>query len=226
MSDAKKESLRRRWFRSRCDWLTLVDFINSVVAELGEWNPLWAYIFLAVSAFLENVLPPVPGDVVVIFSAYLVGRGVLDWVPVYLCTCFGGVVGFWVMYTIGARYGSQIVQSRMRFASEDRLQKVALWLDRYGIWLILANRFLSGIRSVIALSAGVGRMGWKVVFCGGLVSMGIWNGLLIYLGLLLGDNWKIASELLSDYNRVVLSALALVAAVALVRVFRRRKSGC
>ena len=130
------------------------------------------------------------------------------------------------MYVIGARYGSQIVQSRIRFSSEDRLQKVSLWLDRYGIWLILANRFLSGIRSVIALSAGVGGMGWKSVFCGGLVSMGIWNGLLIYLGLLLGDNWKIASELLSDYNRVVLSALALVVALALVRIYRRRKSSC
>ncbi|MBQ41251.1 MAG: DedA family protein, partial [Gemmatimonadetes bacterium] len=49
------------------------------MAELGTWDPLWAYAFLLISAFLENVIPPVPGDAVVVFSAYLVGRGVLDW---------------------------------------------------------------------------------------------------------------------------------------------------
>ena len=71
----------------------MVDFINSAVAELGRWNPLWAYLLLAASAFLENLIPPVPGDVVVIFSAYLVGRGVLEWIPVYACTCLGGTPG-------------------------------------------------------------------------------------------------------------------------------------
>ena len=88
---------------------------------------------------------------------------------------------------------------------------------------MLANRFLSGIRSVIALSAGMGGMGWKPVVGLGLVSMAIWNGLLIYAGLLVGNNWERAVELLGDYNRTVLAAIATLVAVALFRAWRRRR---
>ncbi len=200
----------------------MVDFINSAVAELGRWNPLWAYFFLAASAFLENLIPPVPGDVVVLFSAYLVGRGVLEWIPAYVCTCLGGTLGFSVMFALGARHGARILQSRFRIASVQSLERATRWLERYGAWLVLANRFLSGIRSVIALSAGMGGMGWKPVVGLGLVSMAIWNGLLIYAGLLVGNNWERAVELLRDYNRAVLAVIATLVAVALFRAWRRR----
>ncbi len=201
----------------------MVEFINSAVAELGRWNPLWAYILLVASAFLENLIPPVPGDVVVIFSAYLVGRGVLEWIPVYVCTCLGGTLGFSVMFALGARHGARILQSRLRIASVQSLERASRWLERYGAWLVLANRFLSGIRSVIALSAGMGGMGWKPVVGLGLVSMAIWNGLLIYAGLLVGNNWERAVELLGDYNRTVLAGIATLVALALFRAWRRRR---
>ena len=199
----------------------MVDFINSAVAELGRWNPLWAYLLLAVSAFLENLIPPVPGDVVVIFSAYLVGLGVLEWIPVYVSTCIGGTLGFSVMFVLGARHGARILQSRLRIGSAQSLERAARWLERYGVWLVLANRFLSGIRSVIALSAGMGGMGWKPVVGLGLVSMAVWNGLLIYAGMLVGTNWERAAELLGDYNRIVFAVIATVLAVVLIRAWRR-----
>ena len=199
----------------------MVDFINSTVAELGRWNPLWAYLLLTVSAFLENLIPPVPGDVVVIFSAYLVGLGVLEWIPVYVSTCIGGTLGFSVMFVLGARHGARILQSRLRIGSAQSLERAARWLERYGVWLVLANRFLSGIRSVIALSAGMGGMGWKPVVGLGLVSMAVWNGLLIYAGMLVGTNWERAAELLGDYNRIVFAVIATVLAVVLFRAWRR-----
>lgn len=201
----------------------MADFINSTVAELGRWNPLWAYILLAVSAFLENLIPPVPGDVVVIFSAYLVGLGVLEWVPVYISTCLGGTLGFSVMFALGARHGARVLQSRFRIGSARNLARATRWLERYGVWLVLANRFLSGIRSVIALSAGIGGMGWKPVVGLGLVSMAIWNGLLIYAGMFVGTNWERAVELLGDYHRTVLAVTATVLAGVLFRAWWRRR---
>ena len=75
------------------------------------------------------------------------------------------------------------------------------WLDRYGTALILVNRFLSGIRSVIAIAAGIGGMGWKKVVLCGLVSMGVWNGMLLYAGVLVGRNWGRIVEYLGYYNR-------------------------
>ena len=45
------------------------EYMDSFIEALGQMDPLWAYGFLLLSAFLENVIPPVPGDTVVVFSA-------------------------------------------------------------------------------------------------------------------------------------------------------------
>lgn len=195
--------------------------------RIGELPPPWAYAVLALSAFLENVLPPVPGDTVVVFAAYLAGRGALDWLPVYVATCLGGTAGFVLMYVIGRWQGRGFQQGggwRARVFPQRRLQRAERWLRRYGAWLVLANRFLSGVRSVIALSAGFAGLGWVTVAGLGLLSMALWNGLLLYAGLALGENWERVSGLLSRYNRAVIALLLIGAAAIGLRLWLRRRS--
>ena len=195
--------------------------------RIGELPPPWAYAVLALSAFLENVLPPVPGDTVVVFAAYLAGRGALDWLPVYAATCLGGTAGFVLMYAIGRWQGRGFQQGggwRARVFPQRRLQRAERWLRRYGAWLVLANRFLSGVRSVIALSAGFAGLGWVTVAGLGLLSMALWNGLLLYAGLALGENWERVSGLLSRYNRAVIALLLIGAAAIGLRLWLRRRS--
>jgi membrane protein DedA with SNARE-associated domain len=198
--------------------------INELIETLSSWNPLWAYGFLLISAFLENVIPPVPGDTVVVFSAYLVGRGALEWLPVYLTTCLGGTIGFMVMYYLGLTKGRSLLDGvGKRYFSATHLARAEGWLERYGMGLILANRFLSGIRSVVALSAGVGRMPWKRVAALGFASMAVWNGMLLYAGALVGENWDTVMQFLQTYNKVAMSVIALSAAAIGIRVWRSRR---
>ena len=197
--------------------------LHRLIEELGQLNPLWAYGLLVISAVLENLIPPVPGDTVVVFSAYLVGRGVLEIGPVYLATCFGGTLGFMAMYYLGFSQGRAFFAGRRgRFFASESVARAEEWLARYGVLLVLANRFLSGIRSVIAISAGIGGMSWKkVAVCGG-VSMAVWNGLLLYVGLLVGQNWEKVGEFLAQYNRILVAILAIVGLIVLSRWWRRR----
>ena len=200
-------------------------YFRQLVEGLSTWHPLWTYGFLLLSAFLENVLPPVPGDTVVIFSAYLAGRGVLRWIPVYVATCVGGTAGFAVVFWVGRVHGRAVLaSSRLRLFPPDRLARAQTWLSRYGAWLILANRFLSGVRSVIALGAGVGGMGWKRALVMALASMLLWNGLLLYAGVVLGQNWEAVTSVLQQYNRIALVAV-LVASGALLLRWQRRCRG-
>ena len=194
------------------------ELFGQLVGALEEMNPYLAYGLLFVCAFLENVLPPVPGDTVVVFSAYLVGRGIWDIAPVFATTVSGGVLGFMFMFFMGMRYGRSLFEGRGgRVFTSDGLQRAEGWLTRYGFWLILANRFLTGVRSVVAISAGLGKMSpVRVLFAGGL-SMMVWNGLLLYIGLLLGQSWGEVSELLKQYNRVLLGAFVLGIGILSVR---------
>jgi membrane protein DedA with SNARE-associated domain len=61
-------------------------------------HPVWAYTFLFVSALIENIFPPVPGDTVTIIGAYLVGVGALQFWGVFLSTTFGSISGFMGLY--------------------------------------------------------------------------------------------------------------------------------
>ena len=198
------------------------ELFGQLVGALEEMNPYLAYGLLFVCAFLENVVPPVPGDTVVVFSAYLVGRGIWDIAPVFAMTVSGGVVGFMFMFFMGMRYGRSFFEGRGgRVFTSEGFQRAEGWLARYGFWLILVNRFLTGVRSVVAISAGLGRMSpVRVLFAGGL-SMMFWNGLLLYVGLLLGHNWGEVSELLRQYNRVLLGAFVLAIGILFVRRWLR-----
>ena len=200
------------------------DLVNGLVEEVAQWDPLWGYAVVTLSAFLENVIPPVPGDSVVVFSAYLVGRGVLSWGPVYAATWAGGTAGFMVMYYLGRTGGRALIgHSGNRLFGTEQLARAEVWLDRYGSWLVLVNRFLSGVRSVIALAAGLGNLPWgRVAVLGGL-SMALWNGLLLYAGMLVGSNWEAVLQALRQYNQVVAGAAFLVIAAALARRWRRRR---
>ena len=203
----------------------MAEAINELVEELSQWNPFWAYGFLLFSAFLENVIPPIPGDTVVVFSAYLVGRGALGWLPVYFATCAGGIIGFMTMYYLGLTRGRSFLDGiGKRYFSGDHLSRAEGWLGRYGVGLILANRFLSGIRSVIALSAGIGRMHWKWVAICGLVSMAVWNGMLLYAGAVVGENWDSVVQFLQVYNKVAAALIAVAVAGIGIRMWRLRRA--
>ena len=193
-------------------------YYSQLVEGLSTWHPVWTYSFLFASAFVENVVPPVPGDTVVIFSAYLAGRGVLGWIPVYVATCLGGIAGFVTMFWVGRVHGRALLAgSRSRLFPPERLTLARAWLSRYGAWLILVNRFLSGVRSVIALGAGAGDVSWKQMLAMGSISMLLWNGLLLYAGVRVGQNWEAVAALLRQYNRIALGAVVAVVVGVLVR---------
>jgi membrane protein DedA with SNARE-associated domain len=201
------------------------EYLNRIGAELGQWPPALVYGALILSAVLENLIPPVPGDTVVVFSAYLVGRGVLGLWPAYLATCAGGLAGFMAMYYLGYTRGRAFFLARGgRLFSAENLGKAEAWLARYGMALVVANRFLSGVRSVIALSAGMGRMDWRRVALWGLLSIALWNGLMFYAGMLVGQHWERMLDYLEKYNRVLTAAL-LACLLALAWRWWRRRSG-
>ncbi|MHB2155594.1 DedA family protein [Calditrichota bacterium GD2] len=201
--------------------------LESLSEFFNQLNPWLAYTLLFVSAFVENVFPPIPGDTVTVIGAYLVSTGKLHFWGVYVSTTLGSVVGFFTMYVIGLRVGTRILKSKLlqRFFSVEKSDKVKAWFAKYGYWVIAANRFLSGTRSVISLFAGFFALRWLPVVLLSLLSAAVWNGLLIYGGYLLGVNWEKIVYLIRQYNKFVLIISVLVIIlVILLRVVRRRKN--
>lgn len=195
---------------------------------LNSIDPLVAYVILFFSAFVENVLPPVPGDTVVVIGAYLVSTERLGFWGVFISTCIGSSFGFMVMYYIGVKFGRSFIfnKSRSKIFKESQIQRVENWFANWGYWVIFANRFLSGTRSVVSLFAGMFHLNAFYVFGLGLISTMIWNAILISLGILLGENWNNLIGYISQYNLVFIILTVIITVMILVfKLLKKNKSG-
>ncbi len=192
----------------------MVELFSDFFNWLAALPPVWMYVMLFVIAYGENVMPPIPGDMVIVFGGYMAARGVLSFSLVVLLCVLGGALGFMSMFYPGWRAGNAAVDpKRMRWLPKAQVQKARVWLQKYGYGLIAANRFLAGMRSVIALSAGIARMRpWPVCFYATL-SATVWTVLIAYLGYMVGDNWQIIGEWLRLYGRITFWIMAASLAV-------------
>ncbi len=202
--------------------------MNEYVSDLLNWMealpPIVAYVLILAIAYGENVLPPIPGDVVVVFGGYLVGVGKLNFVLVVLLSTLGGLLGFMTMFAIGYVLGEAVTDPRrLRWLPKGQIEKARRWLDRYGYGLVAANRFLSGLRSVISIAVGMAQMNPWTTAVFAVISAAVWTLLLSYAGYALGENWQIIAEYLRAYGRVVLGLVLLAAAVFFVRRYLKRK---
>lgn len=194
--------------------------MDSFLEHFLGMSPLIIYSILFFSSFLENIAPPIPGDTVTVFGAYLVGIRRLDFIAVLVATTLGSLLGFMTLYFIGYKFGwDYFYKKNYRFLPRSRLEEVDKWFNRYGYVIILGNRFLSGIRSVISIFSGMSRLPWLRVSTLAFISCAVWNALLITAGYLLGDNWSRVTDFIKSYNQVVL----VIIVITLILFFLHRK---
>lgn len=196
----------------------LINLLDSMTTYISSLSPAYMYLALFLSSYIENVFPPIPGDTVVVFAAYFVGRSQQHYWGVFISTTIGSVAGFMTYYLLGYLIPREyFIRKNFRFLPARNFEKAGEWFQRYGFWIVAANRFLSGIRSVISIVAGLYRLPWLQVLALATVSCAIWNGLLIWAGYLLGANWRFIEEILRQYSRAILSLFVLLGAVWLAR---------
>ncbi len=190
--------------------------MENFLLQLQQIDPGWAYLVLFTSAVVENIFPPIPGDTVTLMGAFLTGRGVLDFWGVFISTTLGSVTGFMGLYAVAYWLEeSWIEKHRPRWLKAKKIRKVETWFNNYGYWVILMNRFLSGVRSVISLVAGIFKLKALKVFLLSLISCAVWNGIIIYAGTTLGKNWKEVLHFLQIYNRIIIIAITVIAVIVI-----------
>jgi membrane protein DedA with SNARE-associated domain len=121
-------------------------------------------------------------------------------------------------YTRGRRY---FLSHHGRWIDPDHLHRIERWFGRYGTRVILVSRFLTGIRSAVALAAGLGEVPRGKMLLFTTLSTLLWNGLIVGLAVALGSNWQAIYDFARLYNRLVLAFLGL-AALALAVHWRLR----
>jgi membrane protein DedA with SNARE-associated domain len=185
----------------------LGQFIISVVSHAS-------YPGIVVLMAIESACIPLPSEVIMPFSGYLVFVGRFNLLGVSLAGAIGCNVGSMVAYGIGARGGRPLIERYGRYVliTHRELAMADRWFERYGDWTVFFARLLPLIRTFIALPAGVSRM--NVVrfnvytFLGSLP----WCFVLAYAGVKLGDHWMVLREYFHRFD-VVLTVMFVVAVI-------------
>jgi membrane protein DedA with SNARE-associated domain len=193
--------------------------VEELLRRLSTVNPLWVYFSVAGFAFLENIFPPLPSDALVLFVGSLVGLGHVDFTVALIFTALGSTAGFVVMYKVGDWFGLKILETgKIPFIPVDKVHKVEGWFRKYGYFLIVVNRFLTGTRAVVSFFAGMSELPLTATTILSFASALIWNFLLLFAGKELGENWQKIGSSLATYSQGITLVLLAVALLVVIRL--------
>jgi len=170
---------------------------------IAETSPVIIYFVLLLFIFMENILPLVPGDAVLIFSAYLAGRGTLSPLLTFVLTVLGSIAGFTLAFSLSRYWGRDFFEQRkFPFMPLRRMHKIDHYFHEFGGWFLMIGRLIPGSRLALALFAGFSKISYPRAFSFTVVAILLWNGTIFILGKELSENWTAIKEWLSGYNTI------------------------
>jgi len=172
------------------------------------------YFGITLLMALESAGVPIPSEIIMPFSGFLVSSGrFFLWLVVFWAT-IGNLLGSLILYIIGyyggrpfiLKYGSYF------FFSEQELEKSDEWFKKYGSPAIFFGRLLPVVRTYISLPAGVTKMNLSKFLIYTFIGSIPWNFALAYVGIILGDNWTKIDVYFRKFDYLVL--IVILAAIA------------
>ena len=123
--------------------------------SLALWVGQYGYsaIFFILVGGIVGV--PVPDQLLLVISGYLVLTHSLSLAPTLLAAIFGSIVGITLSYGLGR--GSGTCVSKIRFAA-DHLHNARQWFERFGRWTLVFGYFIPGVRNLIGFTSGIMRL--------------------------------------------------------------------
>lgn len=186
-------------------------FIKSLIAFAG-------YGGIVILMGIESACIPLPSELIMPFAGYLVFQGTMKLVWVATAGAIGCNVGSLVAYEIGCyggrplveRYGRWILMGRRELDTADR------FFARWGYLAVFVGRLLPVIRTFIALPAGIARMPRVRFHVYTFLGSWPWCFGLAWLGMKLGENWRVIGKYLHKFD-VVIVVILVVGIVWFVR---------
>lgn len=195
-----------------------VKYITAGIAYLGYPG---VFVFMA----LEAMCLPIPSEIVLVFAGFLAGQGRFSVWGAMLAGLAGALTGATVAYWAGRLGGRPLLErwGRWVLLTPRRLDRVEQWFSRYGAGAVIICRWVSGLRAIVSVPAGLARMEyWRFLACTAIGS-GVWVVTAVMIGFFVGEEWRAILNVLERANRALL-VLVLAGVCALVYLRARRVS--
>lgn len=181
--------------------------VIAVIAKLG-----YAGVFFLMA--LESAAIPIPSEIIMPFSGFLVFEGKFNFWASVLTGTFGNVFGSLILYWIGAKWGRPFFSRFGKYflIHETDLDLAERWFMKYGKAAVFFGRLLPVIRTYISFPAGLSKMAIKTFLVYTFIGAFFWSVFLTFLGVKFGENWKILEVYFRKFD-LVIGAVILIFAV-------------
>ena len=186
------------------------EFIISIMNQFGYLG-----VFLLIA--IENIFPPIPSEVILLFSGFMTTYTSLNIVGMIIASTLGSLVGAIALYYIGKILNKErlkkIVAGKigkvLRLKAKD-IDKADAWFDTKGNKTVFFCRFIPIVRSLISIPAGMGEMPMPKFLVYTILGSAIWNTVLVVLGNQVGEKWTSILHIFDQYSHIVLILLIIL----------------
>ena len=180
----------------------LAKFIISLISSFG-------YLGVALAMAIESASIPLPSEIIMPFSGFLISQGVLNFWLVVLSAGIGGTAGSLAAYAVGFYGGETLVRSLIRkygkfvLVHEYELDEAEHWFRKHGEAITFFSRLLPVVRTFISLPAGIAKMNIRSFILYAFLGTIIWCSVLAYVGVILGENWNMLGPWFHKFDTAI-----------------------
>lgn len=186
------------------------------------------YLGIALLMALENIIPPIPSELIMPLAGFTVTQGEMNFVLVVVAGTIGSVLGATPWYFLGKYWGlnrTKKVADRygkwLTLSGKD-VEKAKTWFDRRGYIATGIGRLVPGIRTYISLPAGISKMPFLPFLIYSTIGSLFWASLLTGAGYIFGANYEKVGGYLKPVSAAVLVIIFVTAIYWIIQ--RKRKS--
>lgn len=193
-------------------------FLN-LIEKFGSFG-----VFLLI--FIENIFPPIPSEAVLGIGGFFISKTELTFISVLFAATLGSVLGAVVLYYIGKYINSPRVRNvfigkdKLLRVDNNSLNKIKRMYTKHAKTSVFFLRMVPIFRSIVSIPAGMFHMNLiEFIVLTALGSL-IWNSIIIFSGMKLGDNWTYIETFIKEYTLVI---IMLVIIAFLIYFFKKKK---
>ena len=199
----------------------MFDWVAGVIERLG-------YLGIAGLTLLENIVPPIPSEVIVPMAGFLAAQGKFTLWLVVLAASLGALAGavgwYWVARSIGSKRLRAWVEDHGHWVTLtcDSIDKAQAWFDRHGAWAVFVGRLVPGVRTFVSVPAGFAEMPFLPFLAYSAIGTVLWTLGLAWAGTVLESNYDKVGDYVNMISNVLFAAFVVYLAWRYVKIFRAR----
>ncbi len=195
----------------------IITISNLIIHVITKFSYTGIFLFMT----MESLNIPIPSEVVMTFSGFLVAFGKLNFYLVVIAGTLGNLFGSVLSYYIGT-LGEDFLEKygKYLFISKSDLDTAHIWFLKYGDVTILVSRFLPIFRTFISFPAGIARMDFRKFILYTFIGSLIWAIVLTYIGFLFGYQWQYFAKIIESLSNYILIVIIIGLIFIIIRHIR------